>query len=175
MRQVALPCPPPGQACPVANTTTQPIQRGQGLYPWCPPGGRMRQAANTQSGQCWMGIRTRPVDEQVKASLGLPMARGVVVTEIFAGSPCIGAGLENGDAIVRVDNRSLKDEAMLADLLSAKGIGDKMKLAVYRDGKKANIKFRLGPRPGGIQGQPAGLMESLTLPGTGETQVLPGF
>ncbi|MFC1675459.1 S1C family serine protease [Planctomycetota bacterium] len=178
-------CPPGGsrrQASAVA------FQRGSGQNPWCPPGGPMRQVAlpcpppgvacpvgNAQGGQCWMGIRTCPVDEQMKASLGLPMARGVVVTEVFAGSPCIGAGLQNGDVIVRVDNRSLKDEAMLADLLGAKGIGDKMKLSVYRDGKKANIKFSLGPRPGGIQGQPAGLMESLTLPGTPETQVLPGF
>jgi len=39
-------CPPGGrQAQQVANTQ---IQRGQGAYPWCPPGGRMRQVANTQ-------------------------------------------------------------------------------------------------------------------------------
>jgi S1-C subfamily serine protease len=175
IQQIAVPCPPPGQACPIAYTPTQPVQRGQGLYPWCPPGGAMRQAANAQGGQCWMGIRTRPVDQQAKATLGLPMARGVVISEVFADSPCIAAGLQTGDVIIRVDNRSLKDEAMLGELLAAKGIGDEMKLAVYRDGKKANLRFRLGPKPGGIQIQPAGLMESLGLPGTSETQILPGM
>jgi S1-C subfamily serine protease len=175
IQQIAVPCPPPGQACPVANTTTQPIQRGQGLYPWCPPGGSMRQAANTQGGQCWMGIRTRPVDQQAKASLGLPMERGVVVSEIFAGSPCIAAGLKTSDVIIRVDNRSLKDEAMLGELLAAKDIGDEMKLAVYRDGKKADLRFRLGPKPGGIQIQPAGLTESLGLSVKSETQTWPGM
>ena len=165
IQQVAVPCPPPGQACPIANTTTQPIQRGQGLYPWCPPGGSMRQAANAQGGQCWMGIRTRPVDQQTKASLGLPMARGVVISEVFADSPCLAAGLKTGDVIIRVDNRSLKDEEMLGELLAAKGIGDEMKLAVYRNGNKTNLRFNLGPKPGGIQIQPAGLMESLRLPG----------
>lgn len=165
IQQVAVPCPPPGQACPIANTTTQPIQRGQGLYPWCPPGGSMRQAVNAQGGQCWMGIRTRPVDQQAKASLGLPMARGVVISEVFADSPCLAAGLKTGDVIIRVDNRSLKDEEMLGELLAAKGIGDEMKLAVYRNGNKTNLRFNLGPKPGGIQIQPAGLMESLRLPG----------
>jgi S1-C subfamily serine protease len=175
IQQIAVPCPPPGQACPVANTTTQPIQQGQGLYPWCPPGGSMRQAANIQGGQCWMGIRTRPVDQQAKTTLGLPMARGVVISEIFADSPCLAAGLKTGDVIIRVDNRSLKDEAMLGELLAAKGIGDEMKLAVYRNGNKANLRFRLGPKPGGIQVQQAGLMESLGLPGTSEAQILPGM
>lgn len=175
IQQIAVPCPPLGQAYPVANTTTQPIQRGQGLYPWCPPGGSMRQAANTQGGQCWMGIRTRPVDKQAKASLGLPMERGVVVSEIFAGSPCIAVGLKTGDVIIRVDNRSLKDEAMLGELLAAKDIGDEMKLAVYRDGKKADLRFRLGPKPGGIQIQPAGLTESLGLSVKSETQTWSGM
>ena len=158
-------------AAPVA------FQQGQGLNPWCPPGGLMRQAANAQGGQCWMGIRTRPVDQQAKSSLGLPMARGVVISEVFADSPCLAAGLKTGDVIIRVDNRSLKDEEMLGELLAAKGIGDEMKLAVYRNGNKTNLRFNLGPRPGGIQGQPAGLgfMESLTLPGTPETQILPGM
>ena len=158
-----------GQAAAVA------FQQGSGLNPWCPPGGPMRQVANAQGGQCWMGIRTRPVDQQTKASLGLPMARGVVVSEIFADSPCFATGLQTGDVIIRVDNRSLKDEAMLGDLLAAKDIGDEMKLGVYRDGKKSDLRFRLGPRPGGIQVQPASFMESLTLPGTPETQIFPGM
>ena len=156
-------------AAPVA------FQQGLGLNPWCPPGGSMRQAANAQGGQCWMGIRTRPVDQQAKASLGLPMARGVVISEVFADSPCLAAGLKTGDVIIRVDNRSLKDEEMLGELLAAKGIGDEMKLAVYRNGNKTNLRFNLGPKPGGIQIQPAGLMESLRLPGTPETQILPGM
>ncbi len=143
-------CPPGGSMRQAANTINQPIQRGQGLYPWCPPGGPMRQAADAQAGKCWMGIRTRPVDQQTKASLGLPMTRGVVVSEIFADSPCLAAGLQTGDVIIRLDNRSLKNETMLGDLLAAKSIGDEVKLAVYRDGKKTNLRLRLGPRPGDI-------------------------
>jgi len=137
------------------------FQRGLGLYPWCSPGGQMQQVANTQGGQPWLGIRTCPVDQQTKASLALPMTRGVVVSEIFANSPCLAAGLQTGDVIIRVDNRSLKDETMLGNVLAAKSIGDQMKLAVYRNGKKANLRIRLGPKPGGIQTQPVGLLPEM--------------
>ena len=78
------------------------------------------------------------------------MTRGVVVSEIFAESPCLAAGLQTGDVIIRVNNRGLRDEKMLGDLLADKNIGDEVKLAVYRDGKKSNLRLRLGPRPGGI-------------------------
>lgn len=143
------------------------FQQGLGLYPWCPPGGQMRQVANTQEGQPWLGIRTYSVDRQTKASLALPMTRGVVVSEIFANSPCLAAGLQTGDVIVRVDNRSLKDEAMLGSIMADKNIGDQIKLAIYRNGKKSNFQISLGPRPGGIQTQPVGLLsempESLSL------------
>lgn len=176
VQQVAAPCPPPGQACPIANTTPEPLPRGQGLNPWCPPGGPLQQAATTQVAQPWLGIRGCPVDSQTRASLRLPMARGVVVQEIFPDSPCLASGLQAGDVITRVDNRSLKDEAMLGQMLAGKRIGDEMKLSVFRGGKKVNLGLRLGPRPGAVQVQNAGfgLRESLTLPGTPETAVWPG-
>jgi serine protease Do len=126
------------------------FQRGQGFYSWYPPGEQMQQAADARDGRPWLGIRTRPVDQQTKASLRLPMTRGVLVSEIFAESPCRSAGLQTGDVIIRVNNRSLKDEAMLGDLLADKSIGDEVNLAVYRDGKKSNVSLRLGPRPDGI-------------------------
>jgi len=110
------------------------IQRGQGLYPWCPPGGRLRQVANTRN-QPWLGIRVRAVDKQTRAFLGLPMSYGVLVMEVYDNSPCLAAGLQRGDIVIRADNRSVKDEAMLEALRSKKRVGDKMKLTIYRDGK----------------------------------------
>ena len=129
------------------------IQRGQGLYPWCPPAASLRQAANTQS-QSWLGIRARAVDKKIRAFLGLPMARGVIIMEVFDNSPCRVAGLQRGDVIIRVDNRSVKDGDMLETFLNKKKPGDKMKLTIYRDGKKMNLSPTLTIRPTGLQGGP---------------------
>jgi S1-C subfamily serine protease len=124
-------------------------QRGQGLYPWCPPGGpvgRIRQVANTQT-RPWLGIRVCALDKQTITFLGLPMGYGVLVMEVYDNSPCLTAGLQRGDVIFRADNRSVKDEAMLEALLNNKKYGDKVKLMVYRDGKKMTFNVSLSARP----------------------------
>ena len=127
------------------------IQRGLGLYPWCPPGGRLRQAANVQS-RPWLGIRVRRVDQEIRSFVGLPMSRGVLVTEVFDNSPCRIAGLQSGDVIIRADNRSVRDEAMLEALLAKKKVGDTMKLTIYRNGKRMSLGPRLSVSPSGLQG-----------------------
>jgi len=132
------------------SAQSQALQRGLGLYPWCPPGSRLRQVANTQN-QPWLGIRVRAVDKQIRAFLRLPMAYGVLVMEVYDNSPCLAVGLERGDVIIRADNRSIKDEAMLEALLVRKRGGNKIKLTLYRDGKKITLSPILGPKPIGIQ------------------------
>jgi serine protease Do len=128
------------------------VQRGQGLYPWCPPGGRMQQMAKTST-RPWLGIRVRAVDKQTREFLGLPMAYGALVTEVFDNSPCLAAGLQRGDVIFRADNQSLKDGTMLEALRNEKRVGDKIKLTIYRDGKKKSLSVKLStalwPEPAG--------------------------
>jgi S1-C subfamily serine protease len=142
-------CPPGGRMQQMANTI---IQRGQGLYPWCPPGGRMQQMANTST-RPWLGIRVRPVDKQTREFLGLPMGYGALVTEVYDNSPCLAAGLQRGDVIFRADNQSVKDGAMLEAFRNKKRVGDKIKLTIYRDGKKKSLSVKLSaalwPEPAG--------------------------
>ncbi|MHC4762671.1 MAG: trypsin-like peptidase domain-containing protein, partial [Planctomycetota bacterium] len=136
-------CPPGGrQMQQVANTQ---IQRGQGAYPWCPPGGpvgRMRQAASS-SNRPWLGVRVCAVNKRTREFLGLPMGYGVLVMEVYNNSPSMAAGLQRGDVIYRADNQSVKDEAMFEALLSRKKVGDKMKLTIYRDRKKVSLRVNL--------------------------------
>lgn len=152
---------PRGRMQPQANTANMPMQRGQEVYPWHPPGRQLRQVANNQNqdvaNQSWLGIRVRGVDEQIRTVKELPMSRGVVVLDVFVNSPSHMAGLQRGDVIFRVDNRSIKDEAMLEALLIAKEPGDKMKLTIYRDGKKINLTPKLEIKPIGIPQQPVRL------------------
>ncbi|MCP4256425.1 MAG: PDZ domain-containing protein [Planctomycetes bacterium] len=168
--------PPRGQTQQMANTA---IQRGQGLYPWCPPGGRTQQMANTTVARPRLGIRVCSVDQTNRAFLGLPMGYGVLVTEIYSNSPCIAAGLHRGDVIFRADNRSIKDGAMLENLLCQKRLGEKLKLTVYRDGKKISLPVNLlassWPGPGGttLQAQPVALPTQPT-PGAATPPALTG-
>lgn len=139
------------------------LYQGQGLYPWCPPGGRLQQAADTQS-QPWLGMRGSTVDREIKTLLNLPMSRGVVVMEVFDNSPCQVAGLRGGDVILRVDSRSVKDDVMLEAFLKKKKPGDEIKLTIYRDGKKLNVRPILGGSPVGLRVQTVALPAQLFNP-----------
>jgi serine protease Do len=112
----------------------------------------MQQMANTAT-RPWLGIRVCSVDKQTRAFLSLPMGYGVLVMEIYDNSPCLAAGLQTGDVIFRADNQSVKDEAMFEALLSKKRVGGKIKLTIYRDGKKmslsVNLSAALWPGQGG--------------------------
>ena len=164
-------CPPGGQTQQMANTI---IQRGQGLYPWCPPGRGMQQMASTAT-RPWLGMRVCSVDKQSRAFLGLPMGYGVLVMEVYDNSPCLAAGLQKGDVIFRADNRSVKNEAMLEALLSRKRVGDKIKLTIYRNGKKmslsVNLSAALWPKPAGTVLQ----AQAVALPAQPSTPFGPGL
>lgn len=122
-----------------------------------PFAGSMRPAAgNPASPGCWLGIRTCAMSEQVQADLGLPLRRGVVVTDVFAGSPALNAGLKPGDVIIRLDDRSIKDEAMLGTFLAEKRVTDSVKLSVYQGGKKKTVNCQLGNLPAQMQARNVG-------------------
>ena len=162
------------------------VQRGQGVYPWCPPGGQMQQMASTAT-RPWLGIRVCAVDKQSRAFLGLPMGYGALVMEVYDKSPCLAAGLQRGDVIFRADNRSVRDGTMLEALRSKKRIGDKIKLTIYRDGKKMSLSVKLSaalwPEPAGtilqaqavaVPAQPSTPFDPGLVPPSGLTGVLQG-
>jgi serine protease Do len=113
------------------------------------------------------------------------MGYGVLVMEVYDNSPCLAAGLQKGDVIFRADNQSVKDEAMFEALLSKKRVGEKIKLTIYRDGKKmslsVNLSAALWPKPAGtmLQGQAVALpvrqpFDPGLVPSPGLTGVLQG-
>ena len=53
------------------------------------------------------------------------------------------AGLQPGDAIVRVDDQPIKQRADVAAIVSHKAPGDKVRLTFVRDGKENTVEVAL--------------------------------
>ncbi len=109
------------------------------------------------------------------------MGYGGLVMEVYDNSPCMAAGLQRGDVTYRADNQRVKDERMLGALLCNKRVGEKMKLTIYRDGKRKSLRVNLSaalwPKPAGtiLQAQAVALPANPRLtPPSGLTGALQG-
>ena len=95
----------------------------------------------------WVGIYMRDVDEKIAAYLDLPLAEGVVITDVVKDSPAERAGLRKYDIIKEVDNNKFKSSGEVADWVQKKKIGEEVALLIFRDGKNLSIKLKIKERP----------------------------
>ncbi|HXI09771.1 MAG TPA: PDZ domain-containing protein, partial [Thermodesulfobacteriota bacterium] len=109
----------------------------------------------------WLGISGQSIDDEDAASLGLSSG-GVLVADIFRGSPAEKAGLkgalrnvrlgniivaEGGDLITAVDGKTVKSMDDLNDVIEGYEAGRTVTLRVLRDGKTLFVKVRLEEMP----------------------------
>lgn len=97
----------------------------------------------------FLGIFPGPLTPQVADRFGIDVETGVLVLEVTEGTPAAEAGLEAGDVIVAVDG---EETAIVEDLLS--GLrehepGDRIGLALVRDGEERDVEVTLADRPEG--------------------------
>ena len=110
----------------------------------------------------YLGVATAPIYPQLARHFGLPVTAGAWVQDVVAGSPADKAGLREGartrrfqartisvggDIITAVNGNKLVDEAALGVALLTLEPGQEITLQVYRDGKRRNIRVKLGTRP----------------------------
>ena len=83
----------------------------------------------------WFGLEVQALDEKLAKYLGYEEARGVLVTEVYPGSPADKAGIEVQDILVQADRTALASPEVLADLLRRMGVNDDITFRVFRKGK----------------------------------------
>lgn len=98
----------------------------------------------TDPGLADLGLAGTTVDATVAAQLQLPVTHGVLVTSVAANGPAAQAGLETGEVIVRLNDRTVTDEAALLDNVLNKRPGEQVTLQVYRGNQLATVNVTLG-------------------------------
>jgi len=93
----------------------------------------------------WMGVTVQDLNPQLGASLGIPEAAGVVVSQVVADSPGARAGLRVGDVITRVDRTPVDRAHALRWRVSTRGVGAKVPLTARRAGKPFSVEIKLEP------------------------------
>jgi S1-C subfamily serine protease len=95
----------------------------------------------------WVGIVGVDVDLIIAQDIGLEKPYGFLITHVNSSSPAEEAGLQSGDVIVAIDNRTVRKLSDLAIYIERnKRPGDHVLLTIIRNGDELPIDLELKPR-----------------------------
>ncbi|RLA04035.1 MAG: hypothetical protein DRQ54_10030 [Gammaproteobacteria bacterium] len=97
--------------------------------------------------RAYLGVYPQVVDQSMADYYGMDSPRGVLVTQVNDDTPADRAGLRNGDIILSVDEKAIKNPSMLRNVISLSEVGEKVKLAIVRDGKEKDVYVQLEELP----------------------------
>ncbi|WIG95900.1 trypsin-like peptidase domain-containing protein [Myxococcus sp. SDU36] len=116
-----------------------PIDIAKTVIPHLKAHGRVRRG--------WLGMSVQDFSPEVAEAFNLRRGRGVVVTDIVEGGPAERAGLQVGDVIVRMDQRSVRRAHALRWQVAARGVGRDVKFQVHRLGRPMKLTLKLDELP----------------------------
>ena len=91
-----------------------------------------------------LGVSVQDVNQTLADSFQLEKPQGALVSSVEAGGPADKAGLRVGDVVLRVNDKPLVDSGDLPALIGQALPGEKMHMAVWRQGKPTELTVQLG-------------------------------
>lgn len=96
----------------------------------------------------YIGVQIREVDAALSRSLGMETPTGVIIERVVEGGSAASEDIKVGDVILKVDERIVNQPNQLQSYIAAKPAGTKVKLELWRDGKKIDRTVTLKARDG---------------------------
>ncbi|MDI6761218.1 MAG: PDZ domain-containing protein [Candidatus Brocadiaceae bacterium] len=90
----------------------------------------------------WLGVGISDITPELARSFNLPTKDGALVLEVAPNSPAEGAGLREGDIIVELGGKEMKDVDHALDMIAQTPAGKKLKGKVLRQGKLVKFKAK---------------------------------
>lgn len=95
----------------------------------------------------YLGIQIKDLDLDVAERLGVKGKNGVVVSHVQEGAPAAKGGVKDGDVIVGLGGKSIKDGHELQRIVAALPLGKPADLMVVRDGKTLTLSVSVEEQP----------------------------
>ncbi|MFQ6024235.1 MAG: DegQ family serine endoprotease [Acidiferrobacterales bacterium] len=96
----------------------------------------------------WLGVKIQTVTKEIGESLGLKEPKGALVASVDPDSPAAKAGVRPGDVIIAYNGDEVERMKDLPRLVAETKIDKKVKMTVWRDGKKHTLKVMIASTPG---------------------------
>ena len=95
----------------------------------------------------WLGVQITPVSEEIAESLDLSNEKGAFVSKIDPKGPAKGAGIQEGDVILKFNNIDIDKMSDLPRLVAESNVGSVASVEIWRKNKIINIEVKLGELP----------------------------
>jgi serine protease Do len=97
--------------------------------------------------RAWLGIGIQDLTRDLAKALALPVSEGAIVSQVNDNSPAARAGLRADDVIVSIDGQKVGSGGELTRTVALKKPGSTSTMALFREGKRQELKVQLGTRP----------------------------
>lgn len=109
-----------------------------------------------------MGIGLDNFDETIAKEIGVPVTRGVRISNTIEGMGAQAAGLKNNDVVVALSGHEVTDFASLTAAMHGRKAGEEVEMTFYRGAEKMTVSMTLSRRPiPEIPPTPAALAEAV--------------
>src|SRR5262249_44311437 len=98
-------------------------------------------------GVAYAPLKSIPAEARRQLGISLPGDEGVVVQQVYAGSPAAQAGVQVYDVILEANRQKVSDAESLSGLVQKAKVGDAIALLISRDGRNRLITVPLHERP----------------------------
>ncbi len=95
----------------------------------------------------WLGLLAQNLDQSLAGYFNLSSTRGMLVTEVYDGSPGARAGIKPGDVLLSVEGVPVEDREHYLQLLRNYVTGQRLALNLFREGKSLNLTAEAGAFP----------------------------
>ena len=95
----------------------------------------------------WVGVGVQDVTKEIADSFKLPVARGVLITQVERGGPADKAGVKLGDVLLAVDDKPVTDTTGMLNMIAALQPGQQARLKVMRNQSESELPVTIGRRP----------------------------
>jgi len=95
----------------------------------------------------YLGVRIQELTAELANSFGIQGKKGILVADLELGTPAEKAGLRQGDVIIGLDGKEVKDVGLFRKKIALYKPNSKHKLEIIRNGKKKMLTFTVGELP----------------------------
>ncbi|HVY50193.1 MAG TPA: Do family serine endopeptidase [Devosia sp.] len=95
----------------------------------------------------WFGATLQEVSTDIADSLNIDPPHGALITEVAPNSPAAKAGLQSGDAIIKIDGIDIDAPQGFDFRFATKQIGSEADITYVRGGRTADARVAVAPAP----------------------------